>query len=189
MTYIEEKSFNKINFQTAQLQIGEYDNCVFNNCDFSNADLSEILFSDCEFIECNLSLTKLINTAFRDIKFNACKILGLHFENCNEFGLSFLFDSCLLNNSSFFEINIKKTIFKNSQLQELDFTGCNLTGSSFLNCDLTGSIFNNSILEKVDFRTSSSYSIDPENNRIRKAKFSLQDITGLLDKHDIVIEK
>ncbi len=189
MTYIEDKTYNKLNFLTAPLQKGEYENCIFNNCDFSNADLSEIIFSDCEFIDCNLSLTKTVNSAFRDTKFTACKILGLHFETCNDFGLSFLFDSCLLSNSSFFEINIKKTVFKNCQLQEVDFTGCNLTGANFENCDLTGSIFNNSILERADFRTSTNYSINPENNRIRKAKFSLPDIVGLLDEYDIVIEK
>ncbi len=38
------------------------------------------------------------------------------------------------------------------------------------NCDLNRAVFDNSILEKADFRTSLNYSIDPELNRIKKAK-------------------
>jgi fluoroquinolone resistance protein len=44
------------------------------------------------------------------------------------------------------------------------------------------------MLEKADFRTSNGYSIDPEMNRIKKAKFSLEGVAGLLDKYDIEVE-
>ena len=55
-------------------------------------------------------------------------------------------------------------------------------------CDLTDTKFENTVIEKADFRTSFNYSIDPYLNRIKKAKFSLTNITGLLDKYDIEIE-
>jgi hypothetical protein len=53
---------------------------------------------------------------------------------------------------------------------------------------LSGTIFNNTIIEQADFRTANNYSIDPENNRIKKARFSTQGISGLLDKYQIIIE-
>jgi hypothetical protein len=43
-------------------------------------------------------------------------------------------------------------------------------------------------LEKADFRTAFNYSINPETNRIKKAKFSKEGLNGLLDKYDIEIE-
>ena len=43
------------------------------------------------------------------------------------------------------------------------------------------------ILEKADFSTAYNYVIDPELNTIRKAKFSIAGITGLLHKYDIDI--
>ncbi|WP_086936325.1 pentapeptide repeat-containing protein [Chamaesiphon minutus] len=58
----------------------------------------------------------------------------------------------------------------------------------FENCDLTDAIFQYTILEKADFRTAYNYSIDPELNRIKKAKFSRSGIAGLLDKYDIDID-
>ena len=116
-------------------------------------------------------------------------MLGLHFEDCNEFGLAFSFENCHLKHSSFYKTKIKQTIFKDSQLQETDLTECDLTGATFDNCDLAQVVFDNTVLEKADFRTSFNYSIDPERNRIKKAKFSIIGIAGLLDKYDIEIEK
>ena len=75
--------------------------------------------------------------------------LGLHFDNCDKFGLSF----------------------------------------SFENCDLMRATFENTIIEKVDFRTSYNYSIDLEINKVKKAKFSLTGVVGLLDKYEIEIDK
>ena len=102
-----------------------------------------------------------------------------------KFGLSLRFENCLLNHASFFQIELKNTVFTKCQLQETDFTESNVTGSLFDECDLYRAMFNQSILEKADFRTSRNYSIDPENNRIKKAKFSYPEILGLLDKYDI----
>ena len=94
---------------------------------------------------------------------------------------------CELQNAGA-KTKIKKTFFKNSQLQEADFTDCDLANSSFENCNLAKARFENTILEKVDFRTSCNYSINPEINRIKKAKFSLTQVAGLLDKYDIEID-
>jgi fluoroquinolone resistance protein len=59
----------------------------------------------------------------------------------------------------------------------------------FDNCDLSKASFDNTILEKADFRTAFNYSINPESNKIKKAKFSVSGIAGLLDKYDIHIEQ
>lgn len=188
MTFIADKAFDKINYGTEHFIKGEYDNCIFKQCDFSNADLSYTIFADCEFIECNLSLVVLTKTAFRDTQFQGCKMLGLRFMDCDEFGLLFSFDNCQLNNSSFYNTNIKKTVFRNSQLQDTDFASCDLTGATFDNCDLSNSIFDNTNIEKADFRTSLNFNIDPDINKLKKAKFSISGIPGLLSKYDIEIE-
>ena len=188
MLPIQDQTFDKQDFTQNPLPHGEYDNCIFNNCNFGDQDLSGFKFVECEFNFCNLSLTKLNDTALRDIKFKECKMLGLRFEDANPFGLSLSFDTCQLNHSSFYGITLKKTFFKNCQLQETDFTECNLTASLFDKSDLSGAVFNRTNLEKADLRTAENYSIDPETNRLKKAKFSLYGISGLLDRHDIIIE-
>jgi fluoroquinolone resistance protein len=183
-TYAEEKTFHNNDFTQNPLNKGEYECYTFINCDFSNSDLAETIFVECVFE----GMARLIMTAFRDIKFRNCKMLGLHFENCNKFGLTVNFENCNLNHSSFYQLKLKKTTFKNLKLHEVDFSGCDLSNSVFDNCDLTKATFENTIIEKVDFRTSFNYSIDPEINRIKKAKFSLGGVTGLLYKYDIEID-
>jgi len=103
--------------------------------------------------------------------------------------ISFEFDGCVLDLSSFNKLKLKKTRFKNSKIIEVDFTETDLSDSSFINCDLQRTIFKITNLERVDFCTSYNYSIDPDLNRIKKAKFSLPGLAGLLDKYDIEIEK
>jgi len=186
--FMEDKIFKKNDFTKTPLPIGEYECCTFINCDFSNSTLADIRFLECEFSGCNLSLAKLTNTTLADVKFKECKMLGLHFEDCNEFGLSVSFEYCSLNLSSFYKVRLIKTSFKNSQFQEADFTECDLTGSVFDNCDFSGATFANTIIEKADLRSSVNYSIDPERNRIKKARFSLTGSVGLLDKYNIEID-
>ena len=184
----QNQNFNKLDFTHTSFLKGEYESCVFRNCNFEEANLSEFKFLDCEFQECNFSLALLHGTVLREVKFIGCKMLGLQFETCNDFGLSFSFENCQVNHSTFFQMNIKKTIFKDCQLREIDFSESNLTQVVFDQCDLAQSIFINSILDKVDFRTAYNYSIETKKNRLKKAKFSLMAISGLLDQYDLVIE-
>jgi len=187
--YTTEETFTNIDFTRTPLSKGEYENCMFFNCNFSNTDLSEVKFLECEFTSCNLSLAKLANVALRDVKFKECKMLGLRFDQCNNLGLSIRVDQCSLNHSSFYKIKLKKTVFKSSQLQEVDFTEADLTESTFETCDLMHATFENTILERVDLRTAFNYSINPEINKIKKARFSLPEVLGLLDKYDVMIDR
>lgn len=186
--YIEDTNFDKLVFTEKPLQKGEYESCTFSNCNFSNSDLTHIIFSECEFINCNLSMAKLTDTALRNVTFRDCKMLGVNFENCNKFALEITLKNCVANHCIFYKTKLKKTNFKNTQLHETDFSECDLTNSVFDNCDLTRATFSNTILENVDFRTAYNFEIDPEFNRIKKARFSNENILGLLTKYDIKIE-
>ena len=97
MEYHQDKTFDKLNFTANPLAKGEYENCVFKNCELSNTDLTDVKFIECRFIACNLSLAKLMRTTLRDVNFKDCKMLGMHFDKCNEFGLSVSFDTCNLS--------------------------------------------------------------------------------------------
>jgi len=53
---------------------------------------------------------------------------------------------------------------------------------------LKGVIFDQTNLEQADFKASFSFIIDPENNRMKKARFSTSELAGLLGKYDILVE-
>jgi len=187
-TATTDNTYDKKDYTQRALPKGEYECCTFNNCDFSGADLGGIKFFECTFAGCNLSNAILVKTAFRNINFRDCKMLGLRFDNCDKFGMSIYIENCTLNYSSFYQAKLRKTTFKNAILHEVDFTECDLGSSVFDHCDLAGTRFENSIIEKTDFRTAYNYSMDLEINKIKKARFSHTGIAGLLSKYDIEID-
>ncbi len=185
---ISDQLFEGIQYHETGLHCGEYDHCTFKDCIFSQVDLSYSIFTSCRFENCDLSNAKINGTAFRQVVFKECKMLGLRFDLCNTFLLSFAFDHCLLNFSSFYLLKIKNTQFRSCTLQEVDFSECDLTKSSFAESDLSGAIFDQTNLEQADFATAYHFNIIPENNKILKAKFSKQNIEGLLSHYKIIIE-
>lgn len=187
-TNFYDLQFDKKDFSADKFERGEYEECRFLHCNFSGADLSQVYFSDCEFVGCNFSMTKLGGTTFSGIQFRDCKLMGLHFEECNRIVFVVAFENCILNFSSFFQLKVRKTVFKNCTLEQTDFTESDLTQSSFLHCNLDRAVFDNSIVEKVDFSTAYNFTINPERNKIKKARFSRDGLSGLLSAYDIVIE-
>jgi fluoroquinolone resistance protein len=187
-TYIEDEVFDKIDFTQQRIIKGEYDNCTFTGCNFSGTDLTEISFSECKMTDCNLSMAIIAKAAFKDVQFKNCKLLGLKFDECSDFLFSVSFELCVLHLSSFYKSRLKKTRFLGCNLKEVDFTEADLTSAVFENCDLTDAHFERTVLEKADLRTAFHYSIDPDINSIKGAKFSIEGIPGLLEKYKIVIE-
>ncbi len=186
-TYIESQLFESIDFAVTPLPFGEYDDCTFINCNFGNANLNGFKLIACTFTDCNLSMAQTTKATLRDVKFIGCKIMGLHFESCDQFIFSVSFNNCILNLSSFYKMKMKKMIFHNCTMHEVDFTETDLSAGAFENCDLSGVKFERTNLEKTDFRTAINYSFDPELNKIKKARFSVMGISGLLAKYGIEI--
>lgn len=185
--FISDQTFKAQDYTKIRLPKGEYENCFFEGCDFSTGYLDNQHFLECEFIDCNLSNANLKHTIFNEVIFSHCKIMGLKFEDLNDFLIAFRFEHCTLNLSSFHQMQLKNMVFKNCKLLEVDFTESGLTSAVFENCDLDRAIFNRTNLEKSDFTKALNFNIDPEQNRLKKAKFSRDGLQGLLQKHDISI--
>ncbi|HEV7231786.1 MAG TPA: pentapeptide repeat-containing protein [Bacteroidia bacterium] len=188
MTLHEDKIFEKINYTLEGLTNSEFENCTFKQCDFTNCDLSGNRFCDCTFINCNLALVKLTGTGLRSVAFKECKVLGLNFSHCDTFLFAVHFENSIVDYSSFMGRKMLKTNFIQSSLKEVNFSNCQLQGSVFHQTDLRGALFHQSILKQADFRTAFNFIIDPALNDVKKAKFSLHGLAGLLASYDIVIE-
>ena len=134
---------------------------TFEKVDWINKRINHREFEDCTFKNCDFSNSDFSNNTFMDCEF--------------------------IDYSSFANKKMPKTKFTSCSMKEVTFTGSNLTQSSFENCNLDNAIFNDTILAGVDFTSAYNYKIDPEFNPMKKAKFSMQGIPGLLEKYDIKI--
>jgi len=167
----------------------EYNGCTFKNCDFSNMSFDNAEFIDCHFHLCNLTMTKMVNTTLSRVKFDSCKLVGVDFSKCSKFMFSVSFENSIMNYSLFSKNDLKNTIFSSCKLNEASFIETNLTAAKFVNCDLDKVIFDRTNLEKADFTTSQNYTINPEINKLKKTKFSMPDVIGLLRNLDIIISE
>lgn len=186
--YFDAQTFPSLREFPAAAQDAVFCGCSFSGCVFQGEDLSSFIFEDCVFNSCNLSLVKVTGAAFKNVRFEDCKMQGIQFFDCCRTVLAMHFIKCDLRCSSFEGLPLRKTVFEDSSLQEVNFARADLAGSSFTRCDLARAEFLRTNLEKTDFSTAYNFVLDPDANRLRKAKFSIYGLPGLLEKYGLEIE-
>ncbi|WP_018477280.1 pentapeptide repeat-containing protein [Pontibacter roseus] len=184
----QNKTFEKVLYPGKPIKGREFEDCVFKNCDFSNGDFSQNRFTDCQFVGCNLAMLKLNRSTLNNVTFKECKLTGISFGETEEFLFTVRFEGCLLDYASFLKRKMPKTQFLNTSLKNAVFEQATLTKAVFDNTDLAGAVFERTQLNEADLVTAYNYTIDPEVNSIRKARFSQSGLSGLLSKYDIRIE-
>jgi len=188
MTKHLDESFLNQDFTDKGLAKGEYEGCKFTGCNFASTTLSEIRFIDCEFVDCDLSNTNLHKTSFQDVLFKGCKMLGLAFDVCKPFNFSIKCEDSILNHSIFFQTKLTNSTFRNCQLRAVDFAESEMMGSDLSACDLLNATFDRTNLENADLRGAINYSINPNTNKLKGARFSAPEVLSLLDQYDLKIE-
>lgn len=156
-----------------------FDDCTFVNCDFSKSLMYKCKFTECKFIDCDLSLSTLKSCTFNDVTFEKSKLLGISWSDCDE-PFDIVFDSCNLSQNSFHMLDLRQIKFIDSLIKDSGFEECNLEKALFDNCDLQLTVFINNNLTKANFETSKNYLIDPKQNNIEKAEFSLPEALSFL---------
>jgi uncharacterized protein YjbI with pentapeptide repeats len=184
--YLPENVFER--WTTAEIALQpEFEQCRFVGGDFSGADLTNKRFSDCLFERCNLSLATLAGAALQQVTFRECKLSGVQFSACRDMLFEVEFAHCQLPYASFHGKRMRGTRFTHCVLTEVDFSYTDLTEAVFQECSLTGAIFEQTQLTAADFTTATSFLIDPDINVVKKARFSLEGLPGLLSKYDIIV--
>lgn len=166
----------------------EFYDCRFDKCDFSNSIVSSCKFNECTFVDCNLSMMNPSLSVMNNVVFGNCKILGVKFNHCHDFIFEVSFKNCILDYSSFENRKMSKTCFDKCSLKSADFGGADLRQTKFIETDLSEAIFQFTNLQEADFTSAVNYTIDPDENNIKKARFSRDGIQGLLYKYNIIIE-
>ncbi len=183
--YIEGRAFTQEDLSEG-LATCNYEDCTFNGCDLSGMKLNNCVFIDCVFTSCNLSNASVKETGFRAVKFIESKLTGVDFSEINDMVVDMSFDHCILEYASFLGLHMKKTTFNECSLKSAVFENADFSGSSFAECNLERALFLNTNLEKADLSTAYNIALDPEENRLKKAAFSLSNCTGLLVKYDLI---
>ena len=186
-TYFLQQHYSCVTYRRDDLNLKEFEGCLFRNCDFSACNFIGVTFIDCTFRDCTFSGAKINHVAFRTVHFENCLMQDINFAMCDKLIFEMHFNHCVLDFSKFYTLKIKRIAFTDCSMIAVDFMKADLTEAVFERCDLYKAEFSNTVLEKADFRTSANFSIDPEKNKIKKAMFSSKNVKGLLDKYGIVV--
>lgn len=182
----ENKTYKDLDFRAIELE-EEYYHCIFEHCDFTEILFQKTNFEECEFISCNFSLCKSNGTSWNKVVFEQCKLTGANFSHANKFTFSAKFDECLMQYVSFQGLNLQGFQFTKCLLTETDFNTCNLKKTHFDDCNLDRALISHCNLEDTDFSTAYNFVINPNDNKVKKAKFSLQNLPGLVAVFDVKI--
>jgi fluoroquinolone resistance protein len=187
--FYTDQLFDKTKFPHKAHQEAVFENCILKGCDFTGMSFSGSDFIDTTFDTCNFSMAKFSDTGLKNVTFKGCKLSGVNLSNCKDFLFSANFEDCILDYASFHKKKNKKCSFINCSMKSTDLTEADLTEAIFQNCDLQAAEFGRTILIGANLATSFNFTIDPEQNQLRKAKFSQEGLIGLLGKYNIIVEQ
>ncbi len=194
----KENTFDNIHFADLSLDHKIIENKTFDRCKFSSLSSIETTFRSCKFIECafvhsNLSASVMTNTSFIETEFEECKLIGINWTQAKwplvKLRSPFSFYKSDISQSSFFGLNMNSIIIEECKAHDVDFREADLSDGRFVLTDLEKSLFLHSNLYSADFTEAINYFIDPNENDIRKAQFSMPDAMNLLRAFDIVIDE
>ncbi|WP_297507111.1 pentapeptide repeat-containing protein [Flavobacterium sp.] len=185
--YIYDQNFTGKVLSQADIQDTEFENCTFIDCDFTTCFFRNVTFVGCNFLHCNFKAAPINHTSFRGVWFTSCNLTSVNFAMTDQVIYEFHFKDCLLDYSQFYKLKLKNIQFIHCSMIAVDFMTTDLSGALFDACNLRRTVFSDTNLEKADFYTSYDYSIDPEKNKIKKARFSLFGLKGLLEKYELNI--
>jgi len=181
--------FNDLKFSQKKVLNNEFFDCCFKSCDFNEALFLNCEFNNCTFIACTLNNVAVNNSKFLDVEFIDCKIIGVNWTNAYWRGLVLLaplnFKRCMINSSSFYGLNLEKTMIVECRSHDVDFRECNLSDVNFSQTDLQDSLFNNTNLTGANFHSAKSYDINIKNNILKNASFCRYEAVRLLNSLDI----
>lgn len=184
MKYFENETITSLSLD--DLNQCEFIECRFQGIDLSQLELKYSRFIECEFVDSNLSNVNVLGASFREVKFSGCKLIGINWSLCNAlFDLSFEHSNLSLN--VFSQCKVPHTVFDQCQITEADFTEADLSQSKLWGSNLENAHFSRTNLTKADLSDAKNYNIDPTNNTIKEAKFSLPEALSLLSAYKIKI--
>jgi uncharacterized protein YjbI with pentapeptide repeats len=178
------QTFKELHAENQKFQAKEFDGCTFIDCHFSDAEFIKCKFTDCLFKNCNLSLVKVSQSAFFDVVFEACKVIGINWTMASwptiKLSSPLKFYQSILNDCTFLGLSLREIVISECKAHDVDFREADCSEADFSFTELTHSLFNKTNLSYANFSDAQNYAINVFLNEIKGAKFTLPEAVNLL---------
>ena len=186
-----DQVFREVHLEQAHLVSNEFHDCVFDRCSFVETTFRSCRFVNCIFLHCDLSLVQVPNCSFAATRFESSKVIGVnwtkaHWPATRLWG-SICFSKCAISHSTFIGLNLRRIQIQDCVAVNVDFRETDLSQADLAGTDLSDSLFLTTDLTEADLSRAYNYRIDPSQNTVKKAKFSLPEAISLLYSLDIVL--
>ena len=183
------KNFSSLSMTEQLIEGIEFEDCAFTECDFTEATFKKCRFIECSFSDCNLSVIKIAQSQFTDVNFERCKLIGVDWTRATwselRVSATLAFKDCVLNDSSFFDLNLDEIKLVECKAHEVDFRNGSFCQAKFSYTDFTASLFGKTDLSGADFTEAVNYDISIFDNKVDKAKFTRYEAVRLLNCLDV----
>lgn len=185
----EEVIFKDLQLVHLELTGSEFTGCTFTHCSLVEAVLRDCRFVGCRFIGCDLSLLQVPGSSFTTTRFENTRLLGINWTLAHwpaaGLGDPVGFWKCGLSHSTLLGISLPGLQLIDCAVLEVDFREADLSGADLSGSDLSGSLFLHTNLAAADLSRARNYHINPAENKLHGAKFSLPEAMALLYCLDI----
>jgi uncharacterized protein YjbI with pentapeptide repeats len=174
-----------------ELVSGEFYDCVFLRCSLGESVFRNCRFVNCVFRECDLSLVRVPDSRFTSTRFENSRVVGVNWTEADwpQAGLGdpIGFFESAISHSTFMGLSLIDVEIRDCVAIDVDFREANLSRADFTGTDLSRSLFSSTDLSEADLSRARNYQIDPGQNRLKQARFSLPEAMSLLYSLDIVL--
>lgn len=182
-------TFSNLTWEDRDLGKARFDSCVFEHCVFNGGQWKLCRFEQCRFQDCRLLNFKLGGSRFVDVQFTRCKLAGINFGQLDtSLMFSAALEDCKLLSCTFPRLDLSKCRLSGNEWDDCYFDEANLRGLNFSGAAFGGSRFTRCSLEESNFCDASDFVLDPRENRLRGAKFSVGSALELLGVFGIELE-
>jgi len=183
----EDIVFDQLDATKSSIAGSRFDRCTFRKVQLKEASLSKCKFESCVFENCDLSLFHGYESAFIDVRFHECKLVGVNWTDGRRYS-NISFEKCVLDYCSFVSLDFRKTDFHDCRFLEASFAEANLTDANFAGSDLSGCRFLRTNLTRCDLSNARGYVINPNENTVKGMKVSLAGAVSLMQTLGIRVD-
>jgi fluoroquinolone resistance protein len=186
-----DRVLKEVRLEHGELASSEFYDCLFLRSSFAESVFRLCRFVNCVFRGCDLSLIKVPESGFTSTRFENSKVIGVNWTEAQwpKAGLAnpVGFFECAISHSTFIGLNLPSIQIRDCTATDVDFREADLSGADFGGTDLANSIFGHTNLSQADLSRARNYRIDPAQNMLKQARFSLPEAMSLLCSMDIVL--
>jgi fluoroquinolone resistance protein len=170
----EDEVFTSGTLPGLDLRRKRFARCRFEAVAMNEAQLQSVILDECVFVRCDLTMAKVAECSFRDVRFEQTKLMGVDWSAARDLLFDVSFEGCVLSYGVFANRKMRKVQIIDCVAHEADFTGADLSESNFAGTDLRDARFSRTKLMKADLSTAHSYRIHPSENVLKKTRFSME---------------